>query len=199
MTERAHRLCPRQTIPRCGCRRNRWFAPSPCRCPSTGFGRPRRGANRSGWGFPFRTPSLTCLERERLWTSRAGAAVQLAVTSRWSDGSVRWLLADLLAPPGREGRHTWTLELNGEETAPRARLGIEESPEAILVDTGPLQFRIGCKEFGPLASVQSSAGELLGPEGSWTRLTDRKGREHSARVEHACVETAGPLCARQSA
>ena len=85
---------------------------------------------------------------------------QVAVTNRWADGSIKWLLLDFPAevagdadpgtPASPQPQARYVLEYGSEvrrgkiETA----LAVAETDEAITITTGPARFEVSKKQFG---------------------------------------------------
>jgi hypothetical protein len=81
----------------------------------------------------------------------AGTVVpaQFRVLSRWSDGSIRWVLADFIgATPA-----VYTLE-RAASAPPPAGIVVTQTAGAIDVDTGPLLFRVSKSAFRLFESVR---------------------------------------------
>jgi hypothetical protein len=120
--------------------------------------------------------------------------VQSQALSRWSDGSVKWLLADFLLPSEGQGQRDWRLEVDpSKSAAPPARtLRVQESSRSIVVDTGMATFHIG-RDSVPFSRVLMAGRDLLEPNSARMVLTDCKGRAKAVRVDKITVETARPV------
>ena len=115
-------------------------------------------------GVPFARGVLT--DPARLGVQNPAGeliAADFHVSSRWPDGSVRWLRVDHAADLPAGGEVTHTLVDRGSE-APASPLRIEEDARGWSVDTGPLRFRV---EREPLAVFQgvTANGRDLGDLG----------------------------------
>ncbi|MBI4341154.1 MAG: DUF4091 domain-containing protein [Candidatus Omnitrophica bacterium] len=75
--------------------------------------------------------------------------LQTRPLARWEDGSLKWLQVTTTIPPGAAGRDLW-LEYGAPvapPAEPAARVQVEETPEAVRVTTGPLQFSVSKQHF----------------------------------------------------
>src|SRR4051794_26423627 len=101
--------------------------------------------------------------------------LQMIPLARWSDGSIKWLLADfLLGPPARNA--PWILRRSNEGglLSHQDMLRIRESPQAVAVETGVATFHIGpATELPGLVRVGGRDGVDLGS--IRLILTDRTG------------------------
>jgi hypothetical protein len=127
--------------------------------------------------------------------SEGPVRLQTHTLAHWSDGSVKWLLLDFLASGLRKGVNQWTLSPAGGHGTPARTdaLRVTELPDAVVVETGRAEFHLCRKRLRPFSRVMVSSGELLETDGGEVLLTDDKGRQGFARVEHVAVETRGPV------
>jgi hypothetical protein len=118
--------------------------------------------------------------------------VQTQPLAWWSDGSVKWVLLDFLAPDLAEGL-TVDLTGHGQVEVAASSLCVEEAPQAFVVHTGGASFRVSRARF--LALEQASVGgeDLLQAAGGYLSLTDRRGRVVAAILSAAVVESQGPV------
>jgi hypothetical protein len=124
----------------------------------------------------------------------AALPVQTRPLVRWPDGSVRWLLVDSavdLAGPGAR------LQLKpGRAPAARVALRVDDSADAVAIDTGAIRFRIPKDRFAIVDALRADDGDapVLGPA---TAVLDGGGpsgvAEPPRRVQ---VQERGPLRAQ---
>jgi hypothetical protein len=108
---------------------------------------------------------------------------------------VKWLLLDFLLPPAAAGRTAWSLSRvggGGRAPAPGA-LRVDETPQAIRVDTEEAAFQLSASGRSPLTGVRVGGVEVLDVAGMAVALTDPKGHRGAPRVERVAVEDRGPL------
>lgn len=120
------------------------------------------------------------------------AEAQTAITSRWPDGSVRWLLVEFILPPSEAGRAQWQLVLD-EEPRPRTGLRVEDSGRGLLIDTGQARFLLDGSRLPPLARVTVQDRDVLDPASTGVTLTGENGRPAIPRVEQFILEEQGPV------
>jgi hypothetical protein len=115
--------------------------------------------------------------------------------ARWTDGSVKWLLADFVLPPLASGRTVWVLAVGGRPAGPGAAtsLGIEESGQEILVGTGAAEFHLDLRSLLPVRRAVVGGRDVLEPGSAVIRLTDASGQSVPGRVERAAFEERGPV------
>lgn len=147
-------------------------------------------------GLPFPRGVLADPARLRLLDPEGRpAASRTLPLARWSDGSVKWLLLDLLLRPGTDGEVAWSLSLSPgpfpqpDSLAPR----VNEGGSGLVINTGPATFDL--TRAGPhlLARVLAGGEDLLGSEGLQAVLTDRKGGQARPTIERVTLEAAGPV------
>jgi hypothetical protein len=113
----------------------------------------------------------------------------------WSDGSVKWLLLDFLLPCVGRGQATWLLRTSspGHSPSTAQSVTVNESPGAVVIDTGSASFFLSGSGPQPIAQVRRFGKDLLDSQGTGTVLTGVKGRRSTPRIERLIVETRGPL------
>jgi hypothetical protein len=89
---------------------------------------------------------------------------QFRVLARWwrNDNSIRWVLTDFITEIGNT--ETRAFYLTNEKIvapAPASVLTVEETEDAILVNTGPAQFTMNRKQFAFLSKVVVDGLELI--------------------------------------
>ncbi|MCC6858766.1 MAG: hypothetical protein IT158_09400 [Bryobacterales bacterium] len=149
-------------------------------------------------GMPFPRGLLRRADDFRLFDGGQPLPVQAAVTSRWPDGSVRWLLVrTLVGLPGNRGKQIrWRIAPGAPPPAAGVRTRRLEDG-SIEVDTGALAARIPSRGFHPLADVRL-AGQPVFPLNARFTLT-AAGRAFSTAdagpVDLAVLES-GPVAAQ---
>ena len=122
-----------------------------------------------------------------------------------TDGTLRWVLLDFQddLPAGTTAKYV--LKAARPSAAPARLLRIHESPQAVTVDTGVVQFAVSRKKpFALLDSVAVGGKEVLSGAGvSYTQLQGRKGWDDPAKwsplklqagpPESVTVQYAGPM------
>ncbi|HUS81581.1 MAG TPA: fibronectin type III domain-containing protein, partial [Armatimonadota bacterium] len=107
-------------------------------------------------GVPFPQGVLGGADHVRMLDA-AGDEVpaQVAVTSRWPDDSVKWVLADFQADLRESGKASYALEFGTQVTrAPVPHpIQVTEADDAITVDTGALRARLDRRDFRLLGDV----------------------------------------------
>ncbi|MEQ6122504.1 T9SS type A sorting domain-containing protein [Reichenbachiella sp. MALMAid0571] len=104
------------------------------------------GIARKSWpvtgGVPFAKGSV--FQKEDI--GLAEKASQSRVLSRWSDGSIKWLLLDYQVDIEPENKSSDTIIMSGESLSEGNEL--IESNDEIFVDTGVLKFSVSKNKFG---------------------------------------------------
>ena len=123
------------------------------------------------------------------------ADVQVRVSARWPDGSVKWLLATFFASVPAKGKAAYVLEY-GRDVRPApapAGLTVRRDADGLAVDTGAIRFRID--RTGRIADVRRGQEPLLSPGGVCETIgTDEAGARYRPAGRAECtVEEAGPL------
>ncbi len=182
------------------------FASRPPKAPATQAGthaiplavaNPHADAARS-WpistGIPFPQGVLASLDEVRLVGEQGEVPVQLRLTARWPDGSLKWVLATFLADVPAGASAGYRLEY-GRDVVRRpapAGLSVESGPKGVAVRTGAIGFRID--PAGDLVDVQRADGSALTTGACATRASDAAGTEYcpAAKAE-VSVEESGPI------
>ncbi len=149
------------------------------------------------WGIPFGEGKVFDAAHVSL-TDADGNPVplQTQVLHKWPDGSIHWLLLDFEARQSNANRpYTVSYGTSVAAISPAGGLLVEESDEAITVDSGALSFvvpkkgQVLAKDF-TLAGEDKPLGQELTGE-----VVARDGWKHDkfvATTAKATVETAGP-------
>ena len=96
--------------------------------------------------------------------------VQTRVTSRWPDGSIRWLLINTQADLAAEADVELSLRRLAERRVDPAGIAVEESADRITVDTGPLQIEIPTTYGGVIDRLVVDGSELIASPSPAARL-----------------------------
>jgi len=89
--------------------------------------------------------------------------LQRQVTARWhTDGSIKWLLLDFIAPPGGSGTEPLVLILGRKPAAAGHGLSLSES-EALAIDTGVTRARILRRGFNLIEDLERLQGGVWAP------------------------------------
>jgi hypothetical protein len=118
-------------------------------------------------------------------------ALQARTLAKWPDGSVRWVLLDWLAEPGRG-----PYRLNPSAGASGARPGgvtVEATPAGAVVDTGVARFELGKGGTFPFRTASASGAPALDPERTRFAAEDESGRTFLPRIDSVVVEEPGPV------
>lgn len=141
-------------------------------------------------------------------TGPDGAAVpaQFETLATWPDGSVKWVLVDFFADCPAGGKAGYFLSDSGKRPESMPMLGLEQSADAVTVETGVMRCRLDRKNFDLFSSVwldhdrdgnfsDSERVTPLIPEPG-INLIDSHGREISSRwgkIESFELEASGPV------
>jgi hypothetical protein len=119
--------------------------------------------------------------------------LQTAALSRWSDGSVRWLLLDFIVPGVGSAEQRWALQPRPDDDAGELPPGVRvrETAAAVVVHTGTTEFHVDRRILKPFACVLRDGVPLAG-FASAVELTLARGCP-SPRIESVAVEAAGPV------
>ena len=119
-------------------------------------------------------------------------AAQTNVTSRWHDGSIRWLSLEFILPSTEAGRASWHL-IPDKSPRPGTELHIENLGRSLLVDTGVARFHVDGSRLAPLACVIVTNRDVLDAASTGVTLTCENGREAGLQVERFDLEEQGPV------
>lgn len=116
------------------------------------------------------------------------------VLARWTDNTIRWLLVSTLLDPARHASHRLWLRPDAVRPGPASDpFHVEEQESAFVIRTGPYQFRIDHRELRPLVMASFAGAPILAAAGSELVFLDAKGRHRRIPLEHATVESRGPV------
>lgn len=87
--------------------------------------------------------------------------LQTRPLSVWDDGSIRWLLLDTQVSLGAGESEHLELKFASTTTAQQEAIGVSETDDLILVDTGPLQFSVPKKNAGVIHSASLGRTVLI--------------------------------------
>ncbi|MCC6466457.1 MAG: hypothetical protein IT463_14045 [Planctomycetes bacterium] len=125
-------------------------------------------------GIPLPKGLHSNVNQLRIQRQAGGANVpaQFEVTSRWADGSIRWVLCDFIADlSGAGGVGLYQLNNGGTGSATGTSLSVTNAAADITVSTGPLVFKLSKTGFRLFESV----------------LIDR---DNDTQVDDECLNTA---------
>src|SRR5688572_4595897 len=86
---------------------------------------------------------------------------QFEVLARWSDGSIRWLLAHFLIDVPAHGSVTLTVRRDANGSNPSAPNLAEKHGHNFVVDTGPIRVHIGPDWYDGFRATDQTGHELL--------------------------------------
>lgn len=118
--------------------------------------------------------------------------------ARWPDGSIKWLLVDVLCtmPPGSATRFNLglrdTATTRPQTTFPVLRL--REQATGFEIDAGATCVQVARQGSRLLDSVKIAGQQVL-EQGLDVNLTDHRGRLHPAMLEELLIEESGPVSA----
>ncbi|HUN75613.1 MAG TPA: hypothetical protein VMU40_13950 [Steroidobacteraceae bacterium] len=140
---------------------------------------------------PSQAMLVDALEQPLPWQGRALAL--------WPDGSIKWLLIDLLATLGALERASVRLRparQEGQEGGSAGAFSLELQPRGLTcgVATGRAIFEVGGARGMLLGSARVDGVDLLGAQGARLRLLGCSGREYEAVADRVCIEEPGRLC-----
>jgi hypothetical protein len=132
------------------------------------------------------------------------APVQCEALARWSDGSIKWLLVDLLLPAqttlDAPADETWTLTAVAGPTrtasTPAPAIRIVETPDRFDVDTGVANFQVSRRQLETLIRVFADRSEVATgrhAQNISALLRGRDGKLLKGRIDTSAIKTAGPL------
>ena len=126
---------------------------------------------------------------------------QQRALAHWPDGSVKWLLVHL--QPDLPGNLAKTLNFRvasgpGERPAPPSPVRVTEEADSLLVDTGPLRFRVPRAGFLPVQDVVLAGDSDFDqawptPFTGFKMETDVGAADSSRGAVELEIEEAGPL------
>ena len=151
---------------------------------------------------PFGEGKLADADRFVIEDDGEALPTQRRALARWSDGSVKWLLIHF--QPDLPGNLSKTFSFRiasaseGGPPAPAQEVRVTEEEDGVLVDTGPLRFRVPRSGFLPVRDVR------LGPEGAAGQVwpapfagfqmeTDAGAADSGRGAVELEIEEAGPL------
>jgi len=161
----------------------------------------RAGVGRSGEGvhsgIPLAAGTVKSLDELQLVDERGQAVpAQFETLSKWQDGSLRWVLVNLVESLGAGESRRYTLQ-SGKTAAPAQAVTVTDRDDVFSVDTGRIRFDVPIYGSSILANIQRRDGA-----GNWATVSG-KGLEavvwrtgvnpFKSRVEACYVESAGPV------
>ncbi len=116
----------------------------------------------------------------------------------WPDGSVKWLEVDFEAKTVAAAPVVYTLLTNVAPHNPGGvpRVTVQETPQAVTVDTGPLRVRLLRDRFNPFTAVEVDGHRATEGRARGLVVVDGNGTVYasgSAKPDEMRVEAAGPV------
>ncbi len=119
--------------------------------------------------------------------------VQAQPLNHWSDGSIRWLLVDFVAPPLKNGLNYFRLvHTEPSECIGKAKCIVSKMYRGFNLDTGLVAVRTGDLP-GSLFQIDFAGQPVFSNGGAGVLLTVAKGRQYPASIDHIDYETTGPI------
>ncbi len=126
----------------------------------------------AGWpitgGVPLPRGALGSARNVRLLDAEGHEQpLQVQITSRWDDGSIRWLLLDFQTT--KEWHRGYVLEYGcdvGPQAPPKPGLGVTCDDRGVHVDTGVMRVDLPRDRFAPFVGAVCRGRELPGLTGS---------------------------------
>ena len=121
--------------------------------------------------------------------------LQTQVLTRWSGGSVQWLLLDFLAKNLTAEKTRWVLKEKPTHGLQAVDCGLHvcATESGIVVSTGAATFHLNRKVFQPFQDVVLNGKSLLDAGASRMTLSDLGNHLAQARIERVVVEEKGPV------
>ena len=138
--------------------------------------------------------AVSVAERWGLTGQRGRAtAVQTTVLDRWSDGSVRWLLAEFQADvlPGVPSYYALAPDEAGEPES--ASITVEQAGEVVRIDTGAVIVDVPRSSPGFIAAAAVDGEPLL--QAASITAEDDRGSRYVFSGRRVSIERSGSLCA----
>jgi len=146
-------------------------------------------------GIPFPKGQLANADHVRLAGPGGETPVQVRLTARWPDGSVKWLLATFQASVPASAQQEYRLEYGREIRRAELPPGllVRSDDAGVSIDTGPLRLTIN--DRGELADVVAKVrpSDSRMSSHSWATGADGKSYTTSAAKAEVTVEEAGPI------
>lgn len=136
-------------------------------------------------------PAGVCRDEQSIRLSTAGGdevPLQVQVTGRWTDGSIKWALLDFQHQAAAPAQYAATWNADPRRT-PNRPLRVETGDRMLRVDTGAAVFVLRSDTF-PFCAVSSGGDEILTRS---SLAVTAGGRVCETRLEQVAVETSGPL------
>lgn len=134
------------------------------------------GFARKSWpvtgGIPFAKGSV--FHKEEVGIAEKGS--QSRILSRWSDGSIKWLLIDYQADVGPREKSSQFIATSGTSFTEGNKL--IESDDEIFVDTGVLKFSVGKNKFGFINQMWLDIDSNGKYEQGEQIITNNSGQDH---------------------
>ena len=145
-------------------------------------------------GVPFppglltEASSLTAVD-----SSGEAVALQTSVLGRWSDGSIKWALVDMLVSLGASARESWILRGSHPAASHVGILKVRDTEDEVSIDTGHARIFFARSGNALVSGVSVNDRELLDERGIALLLTDEFGHKYEGIIEDIRIEDAGPI------
>ena len=154
-----------------------------------------RAAEPVSFSIPFAQGKLPGAAHIVIEDGGAALPSQQRALAHWSDGSVKWLLVHLQPDlPGNLSK-TITFRIASDPAPPpQQQVQVTEDAGGLLVDTGPLSFRVPRDGFLPVQDVALAGGPAWpAPFAGFTMETDAAAASSGSGAVELEIDEAGPL------
>jgi len=112
------------------------------------------------------------------------------VLDTWSDGSLKWVLFDVLISMGPHTEKSIKIEKAAPERCiiPDVSLSVKENEAEFIAISGGTEFHVDKRLFRPFNSVIMDGYNLIDKDKSPTILTDKNGNHWTPNIEQSSVE-----------
>lgn len=149
------------------------------------------------FGIPFPKGAIRPPFTTRLQCKAVGdVLIQSEPLIHWSDGSVKWLLADLLLTGESERYRDAHISIHETRAADalRSALRFEQHADCYHVHTGTHNFHLPAAGYlQPFTSINCATSAAMQQFGSILTLIDKRGRVHQPFLQGVHVESIGPV------
>jgi len=147
-------------------------------------------------GVPFSKGAVQDPSKLSLFDSENNPIpIQAQPLNLWSDGSIQWILLDFQTSAEVNTTVNYSLYIQRNMSSPASgpRISIAETPDTIIVNTGPATFYVDAKCFQPFKCIKMNGIDFVESRESCCVLTDAAGKVYNPAVEYCTVETIGSL------
>ena len=146
-------------------------------------------------GIPFAQGQLTDVSDFGIRNDGVDVPVQVDVTGRWEDGSVKWLTAHFEADLPGNRAHDFTFVCDGSVSNPVVdqAVSVDETGDLVVIDTGVLNVTLA-KGTDWLKAVRVNGQAWFGGDAfSGFELADETGNRFAVDVSEVAVLESGPV------